>query len=91
VVPRSFKIDKDDNLYILDVFSGRVVVTNLDGKYRKHIDFPKEYGSFSYLAVDQKGIILLIDSVNSRGLSAQKGLVRFCQWVLLWKSTSVSR
>lgn len=77
VVPRSFKIDKDDNLYVLDIFSGRVLVTNLDGKYQRHIDFPKEYGFFSDLAVDQKGTVLLIDSINSRVFAAQKGANAF--------------
>jgi DNA-binding beta-propeller fold protein YncE len=77
VVPRSFKIDRDDNLYVLDVFTGRVLVTNLDGKYQRHIDFPKEYGFFSDLAVDPKGTVLLIDSVSARVFSAQKGANAF--------------
>ncbi len=64
-VPRSFKIDRNDNLYILDIFSSRVLVLNADGKYQKQISFPKEYGFFSDLSVDPKGNLLLIDSVKA--------------------------
>jgi len=46
-VPRSFKIDRNDNIYILDIFSGRVIVLSPDGKYQKQIPFPKDYGFFS--------------------------------------------
>ena len=71
-VPRSFKIDASDAIYILDVFLGRVLVLTHDGKYRKQIEFPKEYGFFSDLAVDLKGNILLIDCVKARISSATK-------------------
>lgn len=70
VVPRSFKIGRDDMMYILDVFAGRVLVLNPAGKYQKQIEFPKEYGFFSDLAVDAKGTVLMIDSVRSRIVSA---------------------
>jgi DNA-binding beta-propeller fold protein YncE len=72
IAPISFKIDRDDNIYILDIFSGRVLVLNPDGKYQKEIVFPKDYGFFSDLAVDPKGTILLIDSVRSAVFSAPK-------------------
>ncbi|HUJ90588.1 MAG TPA: NHL repeat-containing protein [Syntrophorhabdales bacterium] len=76
-VPRSFKIDKDDNIYILDVFSGRVLVLNPEGKFQKQINFPKEYGFFSDLAIDPKGNILLIDSIKARVFLAAKGSSTF--------------
>jgi hypothetical protein len=63
-VPKSLKIDRNDNIFILDVFSGRVLVLGPTGKYQRHIEFPKEFGFFSDLAVDFKGSILLIDSVG---------------------------
>jgi DNA-binding beta-propeller fold protein YncE len=72
VIPRSFKISRDDTLYILDVFSGRVLVLNPEGKFQKQIDFPKEYGFFSDLAIDPKGNVLLIDSIKARVFSAAK-------------------
>ncbi len=71
-VPRSFKIDGNDNIYILDVFGGRVLVVSPEGKYQKQILFPKEYGFFSDLSVDSRGNILLIDCVKAMIFSAAK-------------------
>lgn len=69
---KSFKIDKDDNIYILDIFSSRVLVLSPDGKYQKEIAFPKDYGFFSDITVDPKGAILMIDSVRAVVFSAAK-------------------
>jgi DNA-binding beta-propeller fold protein YncE len=77
VAPRSFKIDRDDNIYVLDIFSARVLLLNPDGKYQKEIAFPKDYGFFSDLAVDPKGTVLLIDSVRAVVLSAAKNTNAF--------------
>jgi sugar lactone lactonase YvrE len=66
IVPRSFRIDRDDNLYLLDVLSARVLVMDPSGKILREIPFPKEYGFFSDLAVDPGGSILLLDSVRKR-------------------------
>lgn len=71
-VPRSFKLDKNDNVYILDIFTGRVLVLNPEGKYQKLIPFPKEYGFFSDLSVDSRGNVLLIDCVKAMVFSAPK-------------------
>ena len=76
-VPRSFTIDKKDNIYILDIFSQRVLVLNPEGTYQKQISFPKEYGFFSDVAVDFRGSVLLIDSVNGMVFSAAKKSARF--------------
>jgi sugar lactone lactonase YvrE len=65
IVPRSFKIDRGDNLYVLDIFSERVVVASPDGKYQRHLDFPKGVGFLSDLAVDSRGAIYVVDSVNA--------------------------
>jgi len=71
-VPRSFKIDRNNNIYILDVFSARVLVLNADGKYQKQIPFPKDYGFFSDLSVDSKGTLLLVDCIKAMVFSATK-------------------
>jgi len=71
-VPRSFKIDRNDSIYILDIFSARVLVLNSEGKYQKQISFPKEYGFFSDLCVDSKGTLFLIDCVKAMVFSAAK-------------------
>ncbi len=71
-VPRSFKIDRNNNIYILDIFSARVLVLNSEGKYQKQIPFPKDYGFFSDLSVDSKGTLFLIDCVKAMVFSAAK-------------------
>jgi hypothetical protein len=76
-VPRSFKIDRNNNIYILDIFSARVLVLNSEGKYQKQIPFPKEYGFFSDLSVDSKGTLLLVDCVKAMVFSAAKDSDRF--------------
>ncbi len=71
-VPRSFKIDRSDNMYILDIFSSRVLVLSPEGKYQRHLEFPKGSGFFSDLAVDFKGTVFLLDSVKAMVLQAPK-------------------
>lgn len=76
-VPRSFDIDKDDNIYILDILSERVLILGPAGEYQNQIPFPEGYGFFSDLSVDFKGTILLIDSINARVFSADRGSAGF--------------
>lgn len=65
VVPRSFKLAGENGLlYILDIYGGRVLVVNGEGAYQRQIPFPSEYGFFSDLAVNYKGDVLLVDSVE---------------------------
>lgn len=77
IVPRSFKIDQEDNIFVLDIFSGRVIVLNPQGDYLRQIPFPKEFGFFSDLAVDRGGSVYLIDSANSMVYSAAKEATDF--------------
>jgi hypothetical protein len=76
-IPRSFKVDRNDNLYILDVFSARVLVLGPEGKFQRQLDFPTEYGFFSDLAVDFKGAVLLLDSVKARVSIGAQGAKTF--------------
>jgi sugar lactone lactonase YvrE len=76
-VPRSFKIDRTDTIYILDIFSARVLVLNPEGTYQRQIQFPKEYGFFSDLAVDATGTILLLDSIRAQVFSAAPNAAGF--------------
>jgi len=71
-VPRSFRIDRSDNIYMLDIFAARVLVLDPGGKYQKQIPFPKDYGFISDLSVDSKGTLLLIDCVKAVVFSATK-------------------
>lgn len=62
-IPRSFKLDKEGNIYLLDVFSERVLVLNAAEEYIRHLPFPAGYSFFSDLAVNSQGTVYLLDSV----------------------------
>jgi len=66
VVPRSFDVDARGGVYVLDVFAGRVIVIGADGLVKRQVEFPDEYGFFSDVAVDDRGTIFVIDSVDPR-------------------------
>ena len=72
MVPRSFKIGTNDTIYILDIFGERVIELSPEGKYQKHLEFPKDRGFFSDLAVDPKGSLFLIDSTQAMVFSATR-------------------
>jgi hypothetical protein len=76
-VPRSVKIDRNDDIYILDVFSARVLVLGPEGKFRRQMEFPTAYGFISDLAVDFKGTIFLVDSVKAMIFAAAKDAKTF--------------
>ncbi|SNB47137.1 NHL repeat-containing protein [Geobacter sp. DSM 9736] len=63
--PKSFAIDGNDAIYILDVRQERVTVLDPAGKKTGEIPFPGGYGFLSDIAVDSKGNILLLDSTKS--------------------------
>ena len=71
-VPRSFKIDGNDAIYILDILNARVLVLDPSGKFIKSLPFPDGYGFISDLAVDTQGVVFLIDSTNSQVYTAGK-------------------
>lgn len=76
-VPRSFKIDSHDNVYVLDILSERVLVLNADGKYLRGIKFPPDYGFISDVAVDSSGTVLLLDTKNCMLFSAAQNAETF--------------
>jgi DNA-binding beta-propeller fold protein YncE len=65
VVPAGIDLDGADNIYLLDVPGGRVLVLDADGKMQRQINFPKEYGFITDLAVNAKGTVFLTDGVKS--------------------------
>jgi DNA-binding beta-propeller fold protein YncE len=71
-IPTGFKIDAEGRIYLLDIFSERVLILDQAGKYLSQTPFPKGYGFIVDLAVDTKGNILLIDSVNATIFTAAK-------------------
>lgn len=73
VVPKSFRIDGRDNLYILDLFSERVLVVDGEGTFQSQLAFPEDYGFISDLALDEKGAVYLLDSVRVAVHKADRG------------------
>lgn len=71
-IARSFKIDADDAIYILDIWSARVLILNPAGDFVRSLPFPDDYGFMSDVAVDARGTIYLIDSARSMVYSADK-------------------
>jgi NHL repeat len=65
VVPAGIDLDGADNIYLLDIVGGRVMVLDADGKMQRQINFPKEYGFITDLAANSKGIVFLTDGVKS--------------------------
>ena len=65
IIPRSFKIGENGNIYILDIHSADVVMLDAEGKFLDIIPFPEQFGFISDLAVDFKGTVLLTDSLKS--------------------------
>ncbi len=65
VVPRSFRVDSSDRIYICDIFGARVLIFDPAGKFVRQIPFPDNYGFISDLAVDPRGKIYLLDSVRA--------------------------
>ncbi|HXY55264.1 MAG TPA: NHL repeat-containing protein [Nitrospirota bacterium] len=69
-IPKNFAIDANDNMYILDVFSSRVLVASPEGKFQRQIVFPATDGFFSDLTVDPQGTIFILNSITSMVYSA---------------------
>lgn len=65
VVLRSFRIDNEDNIHLLDISAKKVIIVNPEGRFIKSLSFPEKYGFFSDLGIDQRGKIFLLDSVNA--------------------------
>jgi DNA-binding beta-propeller fold protein YncE len=76
-VPRSFTVDRNDNIYILDILSERVLILDPAGRYVRQIKFPDEYGFFSDVAMGFRETVLLIDVVDGMVFSAGKNSASF--------------
>jgi hypothetical protein len=76
-IPKNIAIDASDAVYILDVFSARVIVAGPDGKFQRQIGFPTTDGFFSDLAVDPQGTIFLLNSVRSTVYAADRAARAF--------------
>lgn len=77
VVPKDFVIDAADNIYVLDVFSSRVLVLNAAAQFQRALPLPAAAAFGSGLAVDAAGSLLLLDSIGRRMFSAGKDATSF--------------
>jgi hypothetical protein len=72
-VLRSFALDQQDNMYLLDIFDEKIIVLNAKGAYQKDISLPKVEGFFSDVTVGPQGTIYLLNSVESIVYAAETG------------------
>lgn len=72
-VPRSFRIDGQDSLYVLDIFRARIHVLDPEGRPQREIGFPPTVSCFSDLAVDGRGNVFALQSAEKRVYVARKG------------------
>ena len=77
MVPRSFKIDRNDKIYILDIFEENVLILDSAGNYLRHIQLPEQAGFFSDIAVDREGNIFLVGSTEPAVYSAAPDADKF--------------
>jgi hypothetical protein len=71
-VPKNFWMGQDGRIYVLDIFSARVLILTPEGKYLKQVGFPKDYGFLSDLMVHMGSNILLLDSIRAQVYSVNQ-------------------
>lgn len=74
---RAFALDSEDNMYLLDLFGKRVIVTNPAGAFQREIPLPKKGRGFADVVLDQRGTIFVLDSVEAAIYAAAKGVQNF--------------
>ncbi len=65
IVPTAMELDQSDAIFVLDIAGNRVLVLDNDGKYQRQIPLPADAGFPGGMAVDPKGTVFVIDSVNA--------------------------
>jgi sugar lactone lactonase YvrE len=73
VIPRAFRIDGRDDLYVLDIFQDRIHVLDPGGRPLREIGFPPGVSYLSDLAVDGHGSVFALQSEEKRVYAARKG------------------
>ena len=74
---RAFALDSEDNMYLLDLFGKRVIVINSAGAFQREIPLPKKARGVSDLALDPRGTLYVLDSVEAVIYAAAKGVQTF--------------
>jgi len=76
-VPRSFCFDRNDNIYLADIFGERVLVLDSAGKFQKQIPFPEGYREMSDITIGPQGDIYLLDGIVGSIYKADAGADSF--------------
>lgn len=71
VMAKSFELDEEGNLYVLDVGRERILVFDGSGSLRRQIGFGPDVGFLSDLAVNGSGVVFAVDSVRKAVLAAR--------------------
>lgn len=77
IIPRSFQFDGQGNIYLLDIFAGRVLVLDPAGQFLRQLPFPAGYGAFADIAISAQGSVYLLDSVAGAIYAASPGTDAF--------------
>jgi sugar lactone lactonase YvrE len=77
VAARSLAVDRSDRIFVLDVAGNRVLVIDTSGRVERSMAGPDEVGFLSDLAVDERGDVYAVDSVERRVFVARKGADAF--------------
>jgi sugar lactone lactonase YvrE len=77
IIPRSFHVDRKDNIYVLDVLCKRVLIMDPVGQFQRQIKIPQGKYFFSDLAVDFKGDVFIVDGINARVFRSANGSAAF--------------
>jgi hypothetical protein len=72
-VVRGFAIDRQDQLFVLDISVPRVIVTDLAGKPAREIPLPAGNSFFSDVAVGPRGDVFVLDSVGHQVYAVRPG------------------
>ena len=76
-IPASFKIDRADRLYVLDVVAAKVIVLSPDGKLLRELPLPKEAPGVTDVAVDSAERVYVVDAVSATVFAADPGATAF--------------
>jgi sugar lactone lactonase YvrE len=76
VTPAAFKLDRADNVHVLDVAARRVLVIAPDGSVARELPLPKGAG-FTDVEVDAGGRVYVVDAVTATVFAAEPGAAAF--------------
>jgi sugar lactone lactonase YvrE len=73
VALRSFALDAQDLIYLLDIAADRIVVLDAAGTFIRAITVPRDHGSPADVTVDPAGNVFVVDPVQARVWIAAAG------------------